>query len=187
MNKIISLLSLLTIAALVNCGSAIPRTTVLEVSDKTQTHKLDACAITIDVPAGWKLEAEASVPPILHAVKDKIDIVVDVLTDKTPEEVKTKMMDKIKDTVGKPIKGGRMEKRTNPNKIEITTIYTMSEDGKDSADIDVISCPSGAGSLVLYTYSPVATYKTDRAAVVEIANSVKSTIEIPTKVPAKKK
>lgn len=187
MNRTLSLLSLILIATLINCGSAIPRTTVLEASDKTQTHKLEACAITIDIPAGWKLEAEASVPPVLHAVKDKIDIVVDVLTDKTPEEVKNKMIDRIKETVGKPIKGGRMEKRTNPNKIEITTIYTMSEDGKDSADIDVISCPSGTGSLVLYTYSPVATYKTDRAAVVEIANSVKSTIEVPSKTPTKKK
>jgi hypothetical protein len=179
MTKKITLLSIVTaLALLVNCGS-LPRVVVLEAADKDQTYKLDACAITINVPAGWKFESEPSVPPVFHAVKDKIDIVIDILTDKEPEEVKTKMMANIKAKFGKEIKGGRMEKRTNPNKVEVTTIYTMSADNKDSADIDVIACPSGAGSLVLYTYSPVASYKTDRAAVVAITNSAKSTIELP--------
>lgn len=186
MTRKITLLSIVaSLALLANCGS-LPRAVVLEATDKAQDYKMDACAISIVVPAGWRFESEAAIPPVFHAVKDKIDIVVDVLTDKEPEQVKDKMMARIQETVGKPIKGGRIAKRTNPNKVEITTIYTMSEDGKDSADIDVVACPSGAGSLVLYTYSPVASYKTDRAAVEAVANSVKSTIEIPTKTPKKK-
>jgi hypothetical protein len=188
MTRKLTLLVIFTLTTLLlNCGS-LPRTVVLEASDKPQEYKLDACAVSIVVPSGWRFESEASVPPVFHAVKGKIDIVIDVLTDKEVDQVKDKMIAKIKQTVGKPIVGGRVAKRTNPNKIEITTIYTMSEDKKDSADIDVIACPSGAGSLVLYTYSPIATYAKDRAEVEAIANSVKSLIELPpAKVPAKKK
>ncbi|MCB1143370.1 MAG: hypothetical protein H7A24_11055 [Leptospiraceae bacterium] len=186
MIKKLSLLSILTTFLVVNCGVAIPRTTVLEPKDSAQEHQLDACGIKITIPAKWKLEAEPSVPPVLHAVKDKIDIVIDVITEKDVEKVSTKMIEKIKTTLNKEIVGGRVAKNTTPNKIEVTTIYTMSADKKDSADVDVILCPSGAGSLVLYTYSPIATYNTDRAAVLAITNSAKSTKE-EAAAPAKKK
>jgi hypothetical protein len=188
--KLFSISILTTLFFLINCGGAapiaIPRNVVKEAKAEPQEHALDACAIKITIPAGWTLEAEAGVPPILHAVKDKIDIVVDVVTEKEVEKISTQMIERIKKTLNKEIVGGRVAKSTTPNKIEVTTIYTMSSDKKDSADVDVVACPSGAGSLVLYTYSPIATYNADRAAVLAITNSVKSTApEAP--APAKKK
>ncbi len=172
MKKILLIISLVAFATA--CSSQ--RRTVKEASDKAYDYTLPGCGLKITIPAGFKIEAPL-IPTgaELFVVKDKIDIIADVmLTESNAEKVWSKIEPEAeKREAGYNMKLSRPMEKKKINGIDAVTFYGTAKGGADSIDVDAFNCPTGTSSVAFYTYSPVATYKTDRPAVLALVNSVK--------------
>lgn len=166
MNKIF-LLSILFLFGLTSCGG---RQVLLPAMDKSQTYRFDKCGIQVTIPGTWRLEMDMELD--YHVVKEPVDVIVDVISETNVEEIWDDIKDEIERKAETSLKGGRVEPK-KINSLKAVTIYHMSQDGALSVDVDGITCPSGTGSMIFYTYSPVKSYARDRAAVKEIFNSAK--------------
>jgi hypothetical protein len=172
MNKNLIISAILAIAV-VSCGG-LPRRTILDVSDKPQTYALDACGLQVTIPPGWAVQAPSDPTRIgeLYVVKDKVEILLDIMvTEPQAEKIWPKLEVKAeKERNEKHLQLNRTEKK-KINGIEAVTFYGTA--GANSIDVDAFNCPSGTSSVAFYVFSPNASYKSDRAAVLQLVNSVK--------------
>jgi hypothetical protein len=172
MKKLFLILTLVALA--IGCGS-IPRPVVLAASEKDQNFTLDGCGLNITIPAGWQVEKAISLTSELYVTKDKVDILVDVmLSESNAEKIWPKLEKEAeKRSAGYNMKLSKPMEKKKINGIDAVTFYGTAKGGSESIDVDAFNCPTGTSSVGFYVYSPVSTYKTDRAAVLKLVNSIK--------------
>jgi len=168
--KKITYLTILTLAFLNSCGS-LPRVAAPGLDGSSaKTHDISGCDLQLTVPAGWKGEFEGTT---LHIIKDKIDIIVDVTSKNDIKEIQNDVLEKMKDLLdAKEIKSIAIRSRKSAGGVDIQVLPAYI--GADSIDADAILCPSGKGAIILYSLSPLSTYKTDRPQVIAFADTAKS-------------
>lgn len=182
MNKLVSISTLAFLIALVsNCGS-LPSIRIpvpgLDGS-AAQAYEVPGCQLQLTVPAGWKGEMEGTT---LHIIKDKIDIIVDVTSEKDIKAIQDKVLEEMKELLNnKNLKSAAPRSRKSSGGVEIQVLPAYA--GADSIDADAILCPSGKAAVILYSLSPLSTYKTDRPQVMAFTDTAKSMGSV---VPAKK-
>jgi hypothetical protein len=180
MNKKISISMIAFLIALAsNCGS-LPRIPVSDLDGSSaKVYEVPGCQLSLTVPQGWKGEMAGTT---LHIIKDKIDIIVDFTSEKDiaaiQEEV-IKEMKKLLENDNLKAAAPRTRKSSGGVDVQVLPAYA----GADSIDADAILCPSGKGAVILYSLSPLSTYKTDRPQVMAFTDTAKS---LGALTPAKK-
>lgn len=183
MNKLVSISTLAFLIAFVsNCISlpGIPRIPVSDLDGSAaKVYEVPGCQLQLTVPAGWKGEMAGST---LHIIKDKIDIIVDFTSEKDITAIQGKVLEEMKELLdNKNLKSVAPRSRKSSGGVDIQVLPAYA--GADSIDADAILCPSGKGAIILYSLSPLSTYKTDRPQVMAFTDTAKS---LGTIAPAKK-
>ena len=180
MNKNISFLLLSLITALFSSCGSLPRIDAPGLDGSSaKPYEIPGCQLQLTVPAGWKGELEGTT---LHIIKDKIDIIVDVTTEKDLPAIQNKVVDKMKDLLKRDdLKSNPARTRKSAGGVDIQILPAWA--GQDSVDVDAVLCPSGQGAVLFYSLSPLSTYRTDRPQVIAFVDSAKS---LGSLAPAKK-
>ncbi len=179
MNKTISFLLLLLTAFLSSCGS-LPRIPAPGLDGSSaKAYSIPGCQLEVTVPAGWKGELDGTT---LHIIKDKIDIIVDVTSEKDISAIQDKVIETMKELLKRDdLKKFNTRTRKSAGGVDIQILPAMA--GSESIDVDAVLCPSGQGAVLFYSLSPISSYKTDRPQVIAFVDSAKSLGSI---APAKK-
>ncbi|NBU96760.1 MAG: hypothetical protein EBS19_00880 [Spirochaetia bacterium] len=180
MNKNISILLFPFLTALISSCGSLPRIDAPGLDGSSaKPYEIPGCQLQLTVPAGWKGELEGTT---LHIIKDKIDIIVDVTTEKDLPAIQTKVVDKMKELLKRDdLKSNPARTRKSAGGVDIQILPAWA--GQDSVDVDAVLCPSGRGAVLFYSLSPLSSYKTDRPQVIAFVDSAKSLGSIE---PAKK-
>jgi len=168
------ILSAILVVATIGCGSAVPRTTVLEAKETTQPLPLSACGLQVTIPAGWAVEKDLISINDLYVTKDKIDIHIDYMPT---ESDSTKIGPALVTKIEKEQKTTMKINTTKPNNIggmKGASILGQAP-GNVSIDIYAFNCPL-IGSTAFYVVSPIATWKRDNAVVQEMIKTVKTVV-----------
>ena len=170
MNKKISFLLLSLLTALISSCGSLPRIDAPGLDGSSaKTYEIPGCQLQLTVPAGWKGELAGSA---LHIIKDKIDIIVDLTTEKDIYAIQTKVIEEMKDLLNRnDLKSAPTRTRKSAGGVDIQILPAWA--GADSVDVDAVLCPSGQGAVLFYSLSPLSTYKTDRPQVIAFVDSAR--------------
>jgi hypothetical protein len=180
MNKKISISMIAFLIALAsNCGS-LPRIPVSDLDGSSaKVYEVPGCQLSLTVPAGWKGEMAGTT---LHIIKDKIDIIVDFTSEKDIAAIQGEVIKEMKKLLENDnLKAAAPRTRKSSGGVDVQVLPAYA--GADSIDADAILCPSGKGAVILYSLSPLSTYKTDRPQVMAFTDTAKS---LGALTPAKK-
>ena len=180
MNKKISISMIAVLIALAsNCGS-LPRIPVSDLDGSSaKVYEVPGCQLSLTVPQGWKGEMAGTT---LHIIKDKIDIIVDFTSEKDIAAIQGEVIKEMKKLLENDnLKAAAPRTRKSSGGVDVQVLPAYA--GADSIDADAILCPSGKGAVILYSLSPLSTYKTDRPQVMAFTDTAKS---LGALTPAKK-
>jgi hypothetical protein len=134
-------------------------------------YAIPGCQLQVTVPHGWKGELDNGFT--LHIIRDKIDIIVDITTKTDIKEIQLDVIDNLKMFLKvSELKGSYPRARKSDNGVEIQIVPFFG--GIESMDVDVILCPSGLGSVIFYSLSPLKYQRTARPHVIAFTDTAKS-------------